>query len=245
MVLDHLKPTALNKTSGRVGSHSKSCLMDDDGQVLRSAKRPKASGGLNETTTWDDSNSTSSGEQSEAVLSRKHLDTDVKSEEDSDEKKVPMLRRTLSAKTSEEDRTRRELQEQARRLAQSRSRGDTFLQSGTDTEAEDESGGVLRHLHFGIVSVGSESENEAVVVKREDSRNTNEGSSPNWQNISFHGDETSKARVKKEELGESTLAGDLGAAAEQQNSSTSARLARDNSIRRRASNRSMKQQSTE
>lgn len=169
----------------------------------------------------------------------------VKTEDDSDEKKTTMLRRTSSARNNEEDRTRRELQEQARRLAQSRNRGEAFLQSGTDTEAEEERGSILRHSQFGVVSVGSESENEAIVVKREDSRSTSAGGSPNWQDVSFNNDEDFKGSVKKEEPGDSTLAGDMGAGAEQQNSSTSARLARENSIRRRASNRSMKQQSTE
>lgn len=172
--------------------------------------------------------------------------TSVKTEDVETKSPPSLLRRSSSMKAGKEDPTRRELQDQARRLAQARNRQDAFLHSGTDTEAEDE-GGVLRHLQFGIVSIGSESESEPAVIIKRESENASEDNSPNWQGVSFSGNETVQD-VKKEEPESSTpsdLAGEMSPSPTGQDSSSSARLARERALRRRASNRSMKEKSTE
>lgn len=157
----------------------------------------------------------------------------IKSEEtlDTDPKVVPLLRRKSSSmRAGREDPTRRELEDQARRLAQARNRGDAFIHGGTDTE--DEHQHTLQHLDFG--TGGTASEDEAVVVKRE-GEDTSEENSSKWQDVSF----TGKPAVKKEEQEDAALAGELPALGGDE-ASTSARLAREQSLRRRASNRSLK-----
>lgn len=152
-------------------------------------------------------------------------------------KEVLLVRKKSSSsmRANREDPTRRELEDQARRLAQARNRNATLVHSNTDTE-DDEHETTLRHLQFGTGSTASE--DEAVVVKKEDDV-TSGDSSPNWQDVSFT-DKTDQppGSVKKEEAEEASLAGESHISADRE-SSTSARLAREQSLRRRASNRSL------
>lgn len=183
--------------------------------------------------------------------------TVVKTEDNSEAKSDSLLRKGSHGKEKKEDPTRRELQDQARRLSQARHKDDALFHGGTDTEGEEESQSILNHVQFAAVKgeedndsvlrhLQFDSEGEGVMVRGESSTNTtSEGSSPKWQDVSFTGDETLKRDVKTEEPEQNTLAGEVRVKAEGQDASTSARLARNNSIRRRASNRSMKEHSTE
>lgn len=178
----------------------------------------------------------------------------IKTEDDGEEKSESPLRKRSYSRGKKEDLTRRELQDQARRLAEARRQDDALFHGGTDTEGEEdlrnvqteivqgEEGiqSVLRHLHF-------DSEGEGVIVKSESgTTTTSERSSPNWQDLSFTGNETLPIKVKKEEQPEEVaLANSARIKKEGEESSTSARLARENSLRRRASNRSMKEQRKE
>lgn len=150
----------------------------------------------------------------------------VTSSLDTESQETPILRqRQTSLKAGKEDPTRRQLEDQARRLAHARARGDAFVHSGTDTEAEDED--ALAQVQLS----GMASEDEAVLVKRE-SQSTSEESSPKWENVSITGNDT----LKKEDSEDvPSVAAQRG-----EDASTSARLARAQSLRRRASNRSLK-----
>lgn len=139
---------------------------------------------------------------------------------------------------SQEERTRRELHEQARRLAEARRRAEYLSSSNIDDDTRDDKTSVLQHLSFDTVNVasasgsGSTSDEDAVLVKRE-------------AKIEGNSEEDDARRPVKKEGGNDDDDGFTSSTATIKNedgiSGGTARASNFSNIRRRVSSRSMRE----